>query len=76
MAASVIIETSEGAQYSVVEADFAKHYPDVKYKVLGDETPSAFIADVPRPAKRAGARRKTTKVSKPAVVQPVETPPE
>lgn len=70
---NVIIETTDGAQYSVVEADFKKHYPDVAYKVIGDETPADFVVTgVPRPVKRAGARRKTSKASKPAIVaQPV-----
>lgn len=59
MADPVIIETADGAQYSVVESAFRKHYPGVKYKVLGPETPEAFAADVPKPkAKRSHARKK------------------
>jgi hypothetical protein len=57
---NVIIETSDGAQYSVVERDFKKHYPDVKYKVVGEETPADFlVTGVPQPkAKRSHARKK------------------
>lgn len=57
---SVIIETSDGAQYSVVERQFKKHYPHVKYKVIGEETPGDFVVTgVPAPkAKRSHARRK------------------
>lgn len=72
---NVIIETKDGALYSVVESDFKKHYPDVAYKVIGDETPADFVVTgVPRAVKRAGARRKTSKASKPAVVNPVVSP--
>lgn len=47
----VIIEKEDGAQASVIESEFQKHYPDVKYRVLGEETPAAFSADVPKPKK-------------------------
>lgn len=47
----VVIEKEDGSQASVIESEFQKHYPDVKYKVLGPETPEAFTADVPKPKK-------------------------
>ena len=64
MSDPVIIETETGAQYSVVESEFKKHYPDVKYKVLGAETPEAFIADVPKP-KRTGSAHVKKLAAKP-----------
>jgi len=58
---NVIIETKDGAQYSVVESAFKKHYPDVKYKVLGEENPTAFaVVGVPKPKaprKRPAAKK-------------------
>lgn len=47
--ANVIIETEDGANYSVDEAQFKRHYPDRKYKVLGAETDGSFaLAGIPR----------------------------
>jgi hypothetical protein len=70
MANPVIIETESGAQYSVVESDFKKHYPDTKYKVVGEETPADFlVTGVPQPkVKRSHARKKAA-----APIAPVET---
>ena len=53
----VIIEHADGRRYSVERAAAKELYPD--FAIVGDETPADFIADVPRPTRRRGARRKT-----------------
>jgi len=47
----VIVEHKDGRRYSVTRADAAKHYPD--FKIVGDETPEAFVATgIPKPKRR------------------------
>ncbi len=61
--ANVIIQKSDGAQASVDEAEFKRHYPDVKYKVVGDEGTTAFeLAGIETPkAARPAPRAKDAK---------------
>jgi len=69
MSKSVIIETSDGRQFSVVEADFKKHYPDTKYKVLGAESDDSFaVVGVPKPKapRKRPAAKKVVAAPKPA----------
>jgi hypothetical protein len=73
MADPVIIETETGAQYSVVESEFKKHYPDVKYKVLGEEKPSDFVVTgIPAPKRPGSARIK--KLAAKATAAPAPEP--
>ena len=53
----VIIEHADGRRYSVERSAAKELYPD--FAILGEETSADFVADVPRPARRRGARRKT-----------------
>jgi hypothetical protein len=59
----VIIEKADGSQASVIEAEFQQHYPDVAYKVLGEETDASF-EPVGIPKQRAPRRAPRPKVAK------------
>lgn len=72
---NVLIETADGAQYSVVEADYKRHYPDTKYTVIGEETDAAFeVVGVPKPKapRKRPAAKKTA--PKPAPTEPSGEP--
>jgi hypothetical protein len=62
----VIISHPDGRSYSVTRKAFQSLYEPDGFTVVGDETPEAFLAVVPKPATRAGARRKTRKPAAPA----------
>lgn len=62
----VIIEHPDGRQYSVTRKVFGSLYEPEGFAIVGDETPDAFLADVPRTPSRAGARRKSRKAARPA----------
>lgn len=53
----VVIEHADGRRYSVTRESQAALYPD--FRIVGDETPTDFLVDVPAPRKaRSHARRK------------------
>ena len=61
----VIIRHEDGRSYSVTRKAFSSLYEDEGFEIVGDETPEAFVADVPERLTRAGARRKTGRTAKP-----------
>lgn len=61
----VIITHEDGRSYSVTRKAFHSLYEKDGFSIVGDETPEAFVADVPVPLTRAGARRKTGRTAKP-----------
>lgn len=67
----VIIEKADGTgQASVLLNDFRKHYPDVKYKVLGDESPADFVVTgvpTPKPARKRPSAKKAAPVAAPVI---------
>jgi len=70
---SVLIRRiADGAEFSVVEADYKKHYPDEKYKVIGEENDTAFeLVGVPTPK----AARRTPKAKRPGSAKRVAAQP-
>lgn len=69
----IIRRKDTGAEHSVDEAAFRKHYPDVAYEVIGEESGDAFVlTGVPmqRAARRA-VRAKGKAKGKAAPAQPL-----
>lgn len=65
----VIVEHKDGRTYSVTPADAEKHYPD--FKVVGPETPEAFVAKgVPKP--KRDRKRPAPKDARP-IARPIAT---
>ena len=57
----VIISHPDGRRFSVTRDAHRRLYAAQGFVVGEPETPAAFVANVPRAPKRAGARRKSTK---------------
>lgn len=61
----VVISHPDGRRYSVRLEVFERRYRDQGFMVQGPERDKDFLADVPRPVRRAGARRKHRKTIAP-----------
>jgi hypothetical protein len=61
----VVIRHPDGRSYSVTRKAFAGLYEGDGFVIDAPETPDVFLADVPAPVTRAGARRKTRKPARP-----------
>lgn len=71
----ILISHSDGRRYSVTRETFRDRYEPEGFSEDGLETDAAFVADVPPVPRRAGARRKSTKATKPArVATPTAVP--
>lgn len=62
----VLIHHPDGRSYSVTRKAFESLYQAEGFEIGEAESEAAFIANVPAPASRAGARRKTRKPANPA----------